>query len=113
MLAFKTDTKEAILHVRNDNDFSERRYDKAVNMFMTEFPNGDIMQGKRRLTGYKPHKKKKTRKKSPKLVPLTDSGTDNNEIDCDSTSERQVIEEEEMDSSINLSDFSRDDAEWI
>ena len=44
-------------------------------------------------------------------MPLTDSGTDNNEIDCDSTSERQVIEEEEMDSSINLSDFSSDDPE--
>jgi hypothetical protein len=76
-------------------------------MFMTEFPNGDIMQGKRRLAGYKPHKKKRTRKKSPKLVPLTDSDTD-----YDSSSERHVIEDEEMESSINLSDISSDDAEW-
>jgi hypothetical protein len=108
----KNDTQEAILRVRNDNDFSERRYDRAVNMFMTEFPNGDIMQGKRRLAGYKPHKKKRTRKKSPKLVPLTDSDID--DTDYDSSSERQVIEdeEEEMESSINLSDISSDDAEW-
>ena len=111
-LALKNDTQEAILRVRNDNDFSERRYDRAVNMFMTEFPNGDIMQGKRRLAGYKPHKKKRTRKKSPKLVPLTDSDTD--DTDYDSSSERHVIEdeEEEMESSINLSDISSDDAEW-
>lgn len=105
----KNDTQEAILRVRSDNDFNERRYDRAVNIFMTEFPNGDIMQGKRRLAGYKPHKKKRTRKKSPKLVPLTDSDTD-----CDSSSERHVIEdeEEEMESNINLSDISSDDAEW-
>ena len=111
-LALKNDTQEAILRVRNDNDFSERRYDRAVNMFMTEFPNGDIMQGKRRLAGYKPHKKKRTRKKSPKLVPLTDSDTD--DTDYDSSSERHVIEdeEEEMESSINLSDISSDDVEW-
>jgi hypothetical protein len=111
-LALKSDTQEAILRVRNDNDFSERRYDRAVNMFMTEFPNGDIMQGKRRLAGYKPHKKKRTRKKSPKLVPLTDSDTD--DTDYDSSSERHVIEdeEEEMESSINLSDISSDDVEW-
>lgn len=111
-LTLKNDTQEAILRVRNDNDFSERRYDRAVNMFMTEFPNGDIMQGKRRLAGYKPHKKKRTRKKSPKLVPLTDSDID--DTDYDSSSERQVIEdeEEEMESSINLSDISSDDAEW-
>ena len=55
--------------------------------------------------------KKRTRKikKSPKLVPLTDSDTD-----YDSSSERHVIEdeEEEMESSINLSDISSDDAEW-
>jgi hypothetical protein len=40
---------------------------------------------------------------------LTDSDTD-----YDSSSERHVIEdeEEEMESSINLSDISSDDAEW-
>ena len=57
----------------------------------------------------KPHKKKRTRKKFPKLVPLTDSDTD-----CVSSSERHIIEDEEkeMESSINLSDISSDDAEW-
>ena len=68
----------------------------------------DIMQGKRRFAGYKPHKKMRTRKKSPKLVPLTDN-------DCESNSERHVIEDEheETECSINLSDISSDDAEWI
>ena len=62
------------------------------------------MQGKRRFAGYKPHKKMRTRKKSPKLVPLTDN-------DCDSNSERYVIEDEqeETECSINLSDISSKD----
>ena len=71
-------------------------------MFLTEYPNGNIMQRKRRLAGYKPHKKKQMKKKFPKLVPLTDS--DN--------SETGIVEEEEIGSTIDLSDISSDDAEW-
>ena len=44
-LALKNDTQEAILRVRSDKDFSERRYDRAVNMFMIEFPMVTLCRG--------------------------------------------------------------------
>lgn len=58
------------------------------------------------VTGHA-HKKKRTSKKSPKLVPLTDSSDDSNE-----DSERSIVEEEKIESPMSLSDISSDDAEW-
>ena len=103
----KNDTQEAFLRVRGDNDFSEERYDRAVNMFLNEYPSGDIRLGKRRLAGYKPHKKKRTKKKPSDLVLLSDS--DNS--DTEKVEEEE--EEEELDTSVaNLSEISSDDDQW-
>ena len=74
-------------------------------MFISEYPDGTVLKGKRRVAGYKPHKKKRTRKRAVVQVPLTDSDSDD-----DSGAERS-IDDDAMAGEINLSDISSDEGE--
>ena len=55
-------TQEAILRVKDDFNFSNERYVRAIELFLTTYPTGEIRSSKRRLAGYK--KKEKKKKKS-------------------------------------------------
>ena len=55
-------TQEAILRVKDDFSFSNERYVRAIELFLTTYPTGEIRSSKRRLACYK--KKEKKKKKS-------------------------------------------------
>ena len=72
-LSLKNDSQAAVFRVRNDRNYKPEHYDRAVDMFLTEFPNGDIRKHARRVDGYRPHKRlKRSRKKKsqPEIVSL-------------------------------------------
>ena len=80
-LRLKNDTQEAVLRVRNDRNFDDDRYESPIDMFLHEYPNGDIREGKRRLDGYKPHHKKtKAKKKTSSQLLLSSDESEPNDI---------------------------------
>ena len=97
-LQLKNDTQEAILRVRGDRNFGNSRYERAIAMFMTQHPNGDLRKSQRRPAGCAPHKRPK-RKKSvvPESVLISDSDS------SDSLADEVVV---------NLSDISSDSDIW-
>ena len=97
-LQLKNDTQEAILRVRGDRNFGNSRYERAIAMFMTQHPNGDLRKSQRRPAGCTPHKRPK-RKKSvvPESVSISDSDS------SDSLADEVVV---------NLSDISSDSDIW-
>ena len=42
-------------------------------MFLSEYPNGDVRKGARRLNGYRPHKRTVKKKAKVVVVPLSDT----------------------------------------
>ena len=75
-LSLKSDSQETVFHVLNDRNYKPEHYDCAVDMFLMEFPNGDICKHACRVDGYQPHKRlRRPRKKKsqPEIVPLTSS----------------------------------------
>ena len=97
-LQLKNDTQEAILRVRGDRNFGNSCYERAIAMFMTQHPNGDLRKSQRRPAGCAPHKRPK-RKKSvvPESVSISDSDS------SDSLADEVVV---------NLSDISSDSDIW-
>ena len=63
--SMKHDTLELLLHVRSDDDQSKERYKEAVEMFLSEYPDGTIRKKKRHLQGHVyPAERKSTKKQS-------------------------------------------------
>ena len=97
-LQLKNDTQEAILHVRGDRNFGNSRYKRAIAMFMTQHPNGDLRKSQRRPAGCAPHKRPKWKKSVvPESVLISDSDS------SDSLADEVVV---------NLSDISSDNDIW-
>ena len=94
----KSDTKEAILRVHGDRNFGNLRYERAIAIFMTQHPNGDLRKPQSCPAGCAPHKRPK-RKKSvvPESVSISDSDSSDSPAD-------EVV--------VNLSDISSDSDIW-
>ena len=71
--SFKNESLENVLRLRCDRDFSEGRYEHAVEMFLTEHPNGEIRKQPRRVDGHAyPNQRKRLRIEKPSIVSLLD-----------------------------------------
>lgn len=99
-LSLNNASQEAILRVRNERDYNEKRYDRAIDLFLSEYPNGEVRNQARRLDGYRPHKRKSKKKARIEVVPLSDSNSNSDSDDSDD------------DSIVGLSDISSDESEW-
>ena len=98
-LSLNNVSQEAILRVRSERaDYSPKRYERAIDMFLSEYPTGETRKNARRPDGYRPHKR--TSKKKTKIVEVVPLSSD------DSTSES------ESDAPVDLSDISSDEDEW-
>ena len=55
------DTLELILQLCNDKNFSSERYDHAIQLFLSQYPDGTVRKRKRRVDGhtYPSERKKK------------------------------------------------------
>ena len=63
--SLSNDMLEDILRLRCDSDFTESRYTHAVEMFLGEYPNGEVRKRSRRLGGHNyPKKRKNVSKKT-------------------------------------------------
>ena len=48
----KNDTLEDILRLRSDMDYKPSKYDHAIELFLSEYPNGDVRKRGRHLDGH-------------------------------------------------------------
>ena len=99
---------ENILRLRCDQDFSPQRYSHAIELFLSEYPDGTVRKGSRRVDGItQPSKKRKCNDKS--VVELLDDLVSDDEIEV--VSDDQIDEQEERRiEDIPLPDISSD--EW-
>ena len=61
--SFKNDTLEDILHLQSDMNFSARRYDHAIEMFLAEYLNGEVRKRPHHLDRHNYPNKRKSRGK--------------------------------------------------
>ena len=54
-LRLQNNSQEAILQVRREENFDPKHYDQAIDMFLKEYPDGELRVGKCRLSGYASH----------------------------------------------------------
>ena len=57
--SLKNSTLESLLRLRSDRDFAEERYEHAINIFLTEYPNGQVRKLPRHLDGHSYPSKRK------------------------------------------------------
>ena len=112
--SLSNDSLEMLLRMRNDSNFSKERYGNAVNKFLTEYPDGTLRKGKRRLAGHKYPKNRKSTKKA-----RTDAGAVLDEMftddDEESDEEEVEVEDEEPTNVLRVEDISLEnisDDEW-
>ena len=65
----KNDTLEDILRLRSDMDYKPSKYDHATELFLSEYPIGDVRKRGRHLDGHNYPEKRKSRgqKKKAKI----------------------------------------------
>ena len=63
-LRLQNNSQEAILWVCRDENFDPKRYDRAIDIFLNEYPDGELRVGKRRLSGYTSHVRPNRSKKA-------------------------------------------------
>lgn len=81
--SLKNETLECLIHLRNDNNFAKERYERAVELFLAEYPDGTMRKRPRHLDGHSyPSSRKSTSKK-----PRTDVLAALDSIDTSSESE--------------------------
>ncbi|XP_057294742.1 uncharacterized protein LOC130623291 [Hydractinia symbiolongicarpus] len=102
-LSLKNESQEAILRVRGDRNFKPSRYDKAVTMFLNQYPNGEVRKRARRLDGHKFHRRRRAKKVLPVIVPLSDDDGKSDDDDCNQNPQQELV---------NLSDISSDESQW-
>ena len=56
----KNDTLEDILRLRSDMDYKPSKYDHAIELFLSEYPNGDVRKRGRHLDGHNYPEKQKS-----------------------------------------------------
>ena len=61
--SLKNDTLEGILCLRSDMDYKLSKYDHAIKLFLSEYPNGDVRKRRRRLDEHNYPEKQKSRKR--------------------------------------------------
>ena len=92
---------EAMLRINSNgtNTFESITYERAMELFLTEFPDGEVRRGKRRLAGYVVAGRATPR--SPRHIGLTLSDSEEEEEalirpgeDIDATSYMSSSEEE-------------------
>lgn len=63
-------TLEDILRLRCDSDHSEERYGHAIELFLSEYPNGEVRKRRRRLDGHEyPSKRSTPQNKQRRIEP--------------------------------------------
>ena len=68
------ETLEMLLHIPSDVGQSKERYGDAVEMFLTEYPDGTVRKRKRRLQGHTyPQIQKSIKKSNHDVVVVLDS----------------------------------------
>ena len=91
--SFKNENLEHVLRLRCDNNFSDERYEHAIELFLTEHPNGEVRQNPRRVAGHQYPKKRKTcsitKPDAAKALCLLVTSSDEEDMD---TQEEQVNE---------------------
>ena len=59
--SLKNDTLKDILRLRSDMNYKPSKYNHAIKLFLSEYPNGDVRKRGRRLDGHNYPKKRKSR----------------------------------------------------
>ena len=79
-------TLETILRLRCDDEYSPERYTHAIQLFLTEHPDGTLRKGERRVDGITPVPKKKHKNNDGVSVSIIldqlVSSSDDENIDC-------------------------------
>ena len=64
--SLKNQSLENVLILRNETDTSPKKYEDAIEMFLSVHPNGEVRKNPRRPDGYEPQNKKS--RKSTKQI---------------------------------------------
>lgn len=59
-MSLSHETLERLLQLRCDNDYSASNYDHAIDLFISQYPDGTVRKRERRIDGHTYTKKKKT-----------------------------------------------------
>ena len=101
---------EAILRIRNYGaTLNDNAHEKAMEMFLTEYPNGDIRKGKRRVSGYEKGPRQKKEKKKRGLTLNLDTSSEDESEDENEARDLEIRPGEEIDIDTDSSDESSDD----
>ena len=90
--SFKNTGLKNILHLKFDQDMSPDRYDHAIDLFLTEHPNGELRKTPRRVSGYQSTGKRKVPRPSldvtspSQAIDLAVSSDDEENLDVGSIS---------------------------
>ena len=71
--SFKNERLEHVFLLRCDDDFSTERYSRAVDIFLNQYPNGDVRKGSRRPDRKYYPKNRKSRKTNDNPGPSNDA----------------------------------------
>ena len=93
---------EDILRLRSDMDYKPSKYDHAIELFLSEYPNGDVRKRGRHLDGHSYPEKRKSRGQKKKLSVNVDL--------LHETISSSEEEEERNIENININEIS--DEEW-
>ena len=106
---------EAILRIRNYGaTLNDSAYEKAMEMFLTEYPNGDIRKGKRRVSGYEKGSPRQKKEKIKRGLTLNlDTSSEDESEDENETRDLEIRPGEEIDIDTDSSDESSDDDDDI
>ena len=99
----KNDTLEDILRLRSDMDYKPSKYDHATELFLTEYPNGDVRKRGRHLDGHNYPKNEKVMDRKKKVSVNVD-------LLHETISLSEEEEEERNIENININEIS--DEEW-
>ena len=64
-------TIENVLRLHSDQDYSPQHYDHAIELFLSEYPDGTVRKGKRRVNGTTTFKKRPKIQQNPSQRYLT------------------------------------------
>lgn len=92
---------EAVLRVRNRKVITACDFENAMELFLTEFPNGEIRSSKRRLDGYmSAHRKKKRAPRDKRKgleLNLSSSESETDSVSSQANNEIRVQPGEDLD----------------
>ena len=101
--SLKNETLEHVLRLRCGDDFSTERYSRAVDIFLNQYPNGDVRKGSRTPDGHNYPKNRKSRKTNDYPGPS---------IDALNAGIASSDEEDNGIDDIDIENISADENEW-